>query len=88
MHRRLGPESGSSAAMKAAAAGPMKGYLACTEEEQVGSDMRGNPHSSIFGAVDTIALDDMVKCVAWYDNEQGYACRIADMCELMAQKGL
>ncbi|MGE0001921.1 MAG: hypothetical protein AB7F50_08695 [Fimbriimonadaceae bacterium] len=77
-----------NAAMKAAAEGPMKGYLACTEEELVSSDMRGNPHSPVFSAVDTIALDDMVKFVACYDNEQGYACRSADMCEFMAQKGL
>jgi glyceraldehyde 3-phosphate dehydrogenase len=35
-----------------------------------------------------VALDDMVKCVAWYDNEWGYACRIADMCGFMAQRGL
>jgi glyceraldehyde 3-phosphate dehydrogenase len=50
--------------------------------------MRGNPHSPVLSAVDTVALDDMVKCVAWYDNEQGYTCRTADMREFMAQKGL
>jgi glyceraldehyde 3-phosphate dehydrogenase len=48
------------AAMKAAAEGPMQGYLAYTEEEPVGSDLRGNPHSPVFSAVDTVALDD--KC--------------------------
>jgi glyceraldehyde 3-phosphate dehydrogenase len=77
-----------NAAMKAAAEGPMRGILAYTEEELVSSDMRGNSHSSVFSAVDTVALDDMVKCVAWYDNEWGYACRIADMCGFMAQRGL
>jgi glyceraldehyde 3-phosphate dehydrogenase len=77
-----------NAAMKAAAEGPMQGILAYTEEELVSSDLRGNSHSSVFSAVDTVALDDMVKCVAWYDNEWGYACRIADMCGFMAQRGL
>jgi glyceraldehyde 3-phosphate dehydrogenase len=78
-----------NAAMKAAAAsGPMKGILQYTEEELVSTDMRGNEHSSIFSAVDTIVLEDMCKVVAWYDNEWGYACRIADMVEFMAKKGL
>ncbi|MCC6404349.1 MAG: type I glyceraldehyde-3-phosphate dehydrogenase [Fimbriimonadaceae bacterium] len=77
-----------NAAMKAAAEGPMKGILAYTEEELVSSDLRGNPNSSVFSAVDTVALGDMAKCVAWYDNEWGYSCRIADMCGFMAQKGM
>ncbi|MGE0001914.1 MAG: hypothetical protein AB7F50_08660 [Fimbriimonadaceae bacterium] len=75
-----------NAAMKAAAEGPMKGYLACTEEELVSSDMRGNPHSPVFSAVGTVALGDMANRVDWYDNEQGYAFRTADMCGFMAQK--
>jgi glyceraldehyde 3-phosphate dehydrogenase len=50
--------------------------------------VRSNPHISIFSAVDTVALDDMVKCVAWYDDERGYACRTADMCGSMAQRGM
>ena len=77
-----------NAAMKAAAEGPMKGILQVTEEELVSTDMRGNTHSSIFSAVDTIVLDDMCKVVAWYDNEWGYACRIADMVAFMADRGL
>jgi glyceraldehyde 3-phosphate dehydrogenase len=50
--------------------------------------MRGDPYSPVFGAVDSVALDDMVKCVAWYDDERGYACRTADMCGSMAQRGM
>jgi glyceraldehyde 3-phosphate dehydrogenase len=50
--------------------------------------MRGDPHRPVFGAVDSVALDDMVKCVAWYDDERGYACRTADMCGSMARRGM
>ena len=75
-------------AMKAAAAsGPLKGILFYSDEELVSSDLIGNPYSSIFSAVDTIALGSMVKAVSWYDNEWGYSCRIADICEFIAEKG-
>jgi len=78
-----------NAAMKAAAeSGPMKGYLAYTDEELVSMDLKGNPYSSIFSAPDTIVLDDMVKAVAWYDNEWGYSCRVADICKFIADKGI
>lgn len=77
-----------NAAMKKYAEGPMKGILAYTEEELVSSDMKGNDHSSIFSACDTVVLDDMVKAVAWYDNEWGYACRIADIVDFIAKKGV
>ncbi len=77
-----------NAAMKEFADGPMAGYLAYTEEELVSSDLKGNSHSSIFSAVDTIVLDDMCKAVAWYDNEWGYSCRVADICDFIVSKGL
>lgn len=77
-----------NAAMKHYATGKMKGILDYTEEELVSTDMRGNEHSSIFSAVDTIVIDDMCKVVAWYDNEWGYACRIADIVDFMAKKGM
>ena len=77
-----------NAAMKKYADGPMKGILEYTDIELVSSDLRGNPHSSIFSATDTVALEEMVKAVAWYDNEWGYSCRIADLCHFMAEKGL
>lgn len=77
-----------NAAMKKWSDGPMKGILQYTEEELVSSDMKGNQHSSIFSAFDTIVLDDMCKIVAWYDNEWGYACRIADMVDFIAKKGI
>lgn len=77
-----------NAAMKKYADGKLKGIMAYTDEELVSSDMKGNDHSSIFSAFDTIVLDDMVKAVAWYDNEWGYACRVADIVDFIAKKGV
>jgi len=77
-----------NAAMKVYAEGPMKGILEYTEEPLVSSDLKGNPHSSIFSAIDTVVLGDMAKVVAWYDNEWGYSCRIADIVDFLAKKGL
>ena len=45
-------------------------------------------NTSIFSAVDTVALGNMVQVVSWYDNEWGYSCRLADLCNLVAQKGV
>jgi glyceraldehyde 3-phosphate dehydrogenase len=77
-----------NAAMKEYAEGRMKGILAYTEEPLVSTDLRGNEHSSIFSAADTVGIGNLVKCVAWYDNEWGYSCRIADICRFLAEKGL
>ena len=78
-----------NAAAKEYAEGPMKGYLEYTELPLVSTDMRGNPHSSIYSAIDTVAVGgNLVKVVAWYDNEWGYACRIADLVHFIAGKGL
>ncbi|MFY9233085.1 MAG: type I glyceraldehyde-3-phosphate dehydrogenase [Fimbriimonadaceae bacterium] len=77
-----------NAAMKEYADGPMKGILAYTDEELVSTDLKGNEHSSIFSAVDTVGVGNLVKCVAWYDNEWGYSCRIADICKFLTDKGL
>ena len=76
-----------NAAMKSAAAGPMKGVLAYTEEEVVSSDFIGNRHSSIFDSKAGIELNKrFFKVVSWYDNEAGYAARCVDMIKLMASK--
>jgi glyceraldehyde 3-phosphate dehydrogenase len=77
-----------NAAMKKYAEGTMKGVLQYTEEELVSSDLIGNPFSSIFSAVDTLSLGNLVKLVAWYDNEWGYSCRVADLCTFLVKKGL
>ncbi len=77
-----------NAAMKEYAEGPMKGILRYSDEELVSSDLIGSTHSSIFSAVDTVGMGNFVKVVAWYDNEWGYSCRIADLCKFLADKGL
>lgn len=78
-----------NAAVKEYADGPMKGILEYTELPLVSMDMKGNFHSSIFSAVDTVAVGgNLVKVVSWYDNEWGYACRVGDLAHFLAQKGL
>jgi glyceraldehyde 3-phosphate dehydrogenase len=66
-------------AMKAAANGPMKGFLEYTEDPIVSVDIVGNPHSCIFDAEQTAANGTLVKVVGWYDNEWGYSNRTADL---------
>jgi glyceraldehyde 3-phosphate dehydrogenase len=73
-------------AMLEYANGVMKGILAVTDEPLVSTDLKGSTFSSIFSALDTLVLDNMVKVVAWYDNEWGYACRTADLAALIASK--
>jgi glyceraldehyde 3-phosphate dehydrogenase len=74
------------AAMLEYANGSMKGILDVTDEPLVSTDLRGTTFSSVFSAMDTIVLGNMIKVVAWYDNEWGYACRTADLTALMARK--
>lgn len=77
-----------NAAMKAAAEGPMKGILAYTERPLVSSDLKGDPHSSIFSAVDTLVIGgNLAKVVSWYDNEWGYSVRLADLVNYLAKSG-
>ena len=69
-----------NAAMKAAAAGPMRGILEYSTEPIVSSDIIGNSHSSIFDAPLTQVIGGgLVKVIAWYDNEWGYSSRIDDL---------
>jgi glyceraldehyde 3-phosphate dehydrogenase len=75
-----------NAAVKEYAEGAMKGILQYSEEELVSTDLKGNPHSSIFSAVDTIGLGNFVKVVAWYDNEWGYSSRVADLAKFVGDK--
>ncbi len=77
-----------NAAMKEYAEGQMKGILAYTEEPLVSSDLKGDPHSSTFSALDTLVIGgDLAKVVAWYDNEWGYSLRVADLVAYVAEKG-
>jgi len=77
-----------NAAVKEYADGPLKGILQYSDEPLVSTDLKGNPHSSIFSAVDTIGLGNFVKVVAWYDNEWGYSSRVVDLITFLAEKGL
>lgn len=77
-----------NAAMKAAAAGPLKGILKYTEDPIVSSDIIDDPHSSIFAADFTEVLggkSKLAKVISWYDNEWGYSCRTADLCALLSK---
>jgi glyceraldehyde 3-phosphate dehydrogenase len=63
-----------------AAAGAMRGILDATDEELVSVDFNGNPHSSIVDLPSTALVDgNMVKVLAWYDNEYGYSSRVRDL---------
>lgn len=74
------------AAMLEYAKGSMKGILDVTDEPLVSSDLRGTAFSSVFSSMDTIVIGNMVKVIAWYDNEWGYACRVADLTAMVAGK--
>ena len=72
-------------AMRAAAAGPMKGILAYCEDPIVSSDVVGDPHSCVFDSLSTKVLDgSLVKVLAWYDNEWGFSNRVVDALLRMA----
>ncbi|HUJ23183.1 MAG TPA: type I glyceraldehyde-3-phosphate dehydrogenase [Bryobacteraceae bacterium] len=78
-----------NAALKAAAEDGMKGILAYTEDPVVSTDMLHNPNSSIVDGEMTKVLDgNLVHVVSWYDNEWGYSCRVVDLIEFLAKKGL
>ena len=78
-----------NAALKAAAAGPLKGILAYTEDPVVSTDMLHNSNSSIIDAGMTKVLDgDLAKVISWYDNEWGYSCRVVDLVAFLTSKGL
>ena len=76
-------------AFRDAASESLRGILEYCEEPLVSSDFRGSPASSIFDSLSTMVLDgNLVKAIAWYDNEWGYACRVGDLCTFLAGKGL
>jgi len=76
-------------ALKAAAEGPLKGILAYTEDPIVSTDMLHNPNSSIVDSQMTKVLGgDLLKVLAWYDNEWGYSCRVVDLVQFLVKKGL
>jgi glyceraldehyde 3-phosphate dehydrogenase len=75
--------------LKAAAEGELKGILAYTEDPVVSTDMLHNSNSSIVDSLMTKVLDgDLLKVLAWYDNEWGYSCRVVDLIVFLVAKGL
>jgi len=76
-------------AFKRAAEGKLKGILAYTEEPLVSMDLKGDPHSAIIDGLSTLVIGgNLVKVLAWYDNEWGYACRTADLANYIAKREL
>jgi glyceraldehyde 3-phosphate dehydrogenase len=74
-------------ALRAAAEGPMRGLLGYTEEALVSTDFKGDDRSSIVDAGSTlVAGENLLKVIAWYDNEWGYSCRVADLAKYMADR--
>ena len=75
-------------ALADAAEGRMKGVLRLTEEELVSRDIIGDPHSSIVDTASTLLLNgNVIKLVAWYDNEWGYSARMVDISAIVAGEG-
>ncbi len=76
-----------TAAFRAAAAGPMQGILGVSDEPLVSSDFRGDSRSSIVEAAYTLVVGGrFAKVLAWYDNEWGYSCRVADLAKFVAER--
>ena len=74
-------------AFRAAESGPLQGILGVSDEPLVSSDFRGDSRSSIVDSQSTMMIGErMVKVIAWYDNEWGYSCRVADLIRLVAEK--
>ena len=76
-----------NSAFRAAEAGPMKGILGVSDEPLVSSDFRGDSRSSIIDSSMTMVIGGtLVKIIAWYDNEWGFSCRVADLIGLVAAR--
>lgn len=76
-----------NSAFKEASAGAMKKYIQYTEDPVVSTDIIGNPYSAIFdSSLTNVIGGNLVKILAWYDNEWGYACRTVDLMKYMAER--
>ncbi|HMJ81330.1 MAG TPA: type I glyceraldehyde-3-phosphate dehydrogenase [Candidatus Dormibacteraeota bacterium] len=76
-----------NAAFRAAEAGPLAGILGVSDEPLVSSDFRGDSRSSIIDSPSTMVLGgNFVKVIAWYDNEWGYSCRVADLVRYVGER--
>jgi glyceraldehyde 3-phosphate dehydrogenase len=75
-----------NAAFKKAAEGPLKGILAYTEEPIVSSDVNHTTYSAVVDGLSTMVIGNLVKVLAWYDNEWGFSCRMVELIELIGKK--
>lgn len=89
LDKDVSAEDVNQAFKEAASNGELKGIVEYSEEPLVSSDIVGNTHSTVFDALSTMVLEDnMVKVVAWYDNEMAYSARCVDMAVYIESKGL
>jgi glyceraldehyde 3-phosphate dehydrogenase len=72
--------------LRAAAEGELRGLMRYTEEELVSSDFKLSPYSSIIDGKLSNAIGDLIQIAAWYDNEWGYSCRLADLTDVVLTK--
>jgi len=89
VEKKTTKEEVNAALKKASESGPLKGYLGYEEQELVSIDFRGDARSSIVDAPMTLVVGgNCVKVISWYDNEWGYSCRVKDLIDYIAKKGL
>jgi glyceraldehyde 3-phosphate dehydrogenase len=89
VEKKTTAEEVNAALKKASESGPLKGYLGYEENELVSADFKGDARSSIVDAPMTrVVAGNCVKVISWYDNEWGYSCRVRDLINYMAGKGL
>ena len=89
VEKKTTKEEVNAALKKASESGPLKGYLGYEEEQLVSSDFKGDGRSSIVDAPMTLVVGgNCVKVISWYDNEWAYSCRVRDLINLLASKGL
>ena len=89
LKRDVTVEEVNAAFKEAAANGPLAGILGYSDEPLVSSDYQGDPRSSIIDGLSTLVIGgNLVKILAWYDNEWGFSNRLVDLAKLMAQRGL
>jgi glyceraldehyde 3-phosphate dehydrogenase len=89
VEKKTTKEEVNAALKNASESGPLKGYLGYETNELVSSDFKGDSRSSIVDAPMTLVVGgNCVKLISWYDNEWGYSCRVRDLINLIAAKGL
>ncbi|WIO41432.1 type I glyceraldehyde-3-phosphate dehydrogenase [Klebsiella electrica] len=87
LERAVTAEEVNEAFRQAAAAGPLQGILGYSDEPLVSSDYQGDPRSSIIDGLSTLVIGgNMVKILAWYDNEWGFSNRLVDLAQFMARR--